>query len=275
VIDPLAAPVAGAAAPTVALPDPDGPYRRRIHIAAHGDLPPDGPGWVEAHLEDDYHRFSVILHHNGVVVTEIESIAGRTPWTTCAAAGAVLQELVGRPLLPRATDAAATTDPHHHCTHMFDIAGLAMSNAARRNRTRRYDVELPPARDGFIVPRLWIDHEPALTWRIAVSGTGARGLVEPEPYASAPWRGGFMRWCEQNLEPEPAEAAIVLRRACDIGMGRGMALDDIPVASDLSNIMRGVCFTMQPEQAGHAFRNVGNIRDFAAHPEALLADTEH
>ena len=61
----------------------------------------------------------------------------------------------------------------------------------------------------------------------------------------------------------------MLRRASDIGMGRGMALDDIPVASQLPESMRGVCHSLQPDIAPVAFRNVGSIRDFTANPEAL------
>jgi len=36
--------------------------------------------------------------------------------------------------------------------------------------------------------------------------------------------------------------------------------------------MTGVCYTMQPEIMPVAFRNIGSIRDFADHPDALLSD---
>jgi hypothetical protein len=35
-------------------------------------------------------------------------------------------------------------------------------------------------------------------------------------------------------------------------------------------MMSGVCHTMQPGIVEVAFRHVGSIRDFAAHPERLL-----
>jgi hypothetical protein len=82
-----------------------------------------------------------------------------------------------------------------------------------------------------------------------------------------------MKWAEANLPAEEAEAAIVLRRSCDIGMGRGMDLEAIPVAIDLAEIMTGVCYSMQPEVMPVAFRNRGSIRDFGEHPDALLRDT--
>ena len=45
-----------------------------------------------------------------------------------------------------------------------------------------------------------------------------------------------------------------------------MDLEAIPVASDLGEIMTGVCFAMQPENMPAGFRNKGSIRDFAAPP---------
>jgi hypothetical protein len=81
-----------------------------------------------------------------------------------------------------------------------------------------------------------------------------------------------MRWADATLAPEEAEAAIVLRRAADIGMGRGMDLDSIPVASQLPNSMTGICHTMRPGVAEVAFRNTGSIRDFARAPDDLLRD---
>ena len=36
--------------------------------------------------------------------------------------------------------------------------------------------------------------------------------------------------------------------------------------------MTAVCYTMQPGVVEVAFRNRGSMRDFAAHPERLLAD---
>jgi hypothetical protein len=108
-----------------------------------------------------------------------------------------------------------------------------------------------------------------LTWTLS---TRVRGLVESPPYDEAPWRGGFFRWADDTLDPDAAEAAIVLRRACEIGMGRGMDLEAVDSAEELGPMMGAVCYTMQPSVMPVAFRNRGSIRDFARHPDALLRD---
>src|SRR5262249_18820398 len=126
-------------------------------------------------------------------------------------------------------------------------------------------IELP-ARDpasGATRARLWVDGQLRLEWELRW-----QGIAAPEPpFEAAPWKGGFMRWADSTLEEDDAECAITLRRACDIGMGRNMDLDSVPVAKELPPMMGGICHTMQPGIIEVALRNVGSIRDFSAHPE--------
>lgn len=243
----------------------DGSYRRRVRIA-HIDS-----ATVRAALEDDFHHFAVELTHDAARAIRFAATSTRWPWSTCPDAGAQLAALDGMALSPRCTAVAAVTDPHLQCTHQFDLAGLAVSHAVRPETRRTYDVEIPPAdADGRRVVRLWRDENLELTWTVA-AGTG---LVDPAPFTEAPWKGGFIKWADAHLEPDAAEAAIILRRACDIGMGRGMDLEGFRTASDLAEIMSGVCYSMQPDIMGNANREIGSIRDFADAPEALLADDD-
>lgn len=252
-----------ASAPVVRVGDPAGSYRRRIRLRTLDAATTD------AELEDDFHRFGVTVHHDGAHVVGIEARAGRAPWTTCPAAGAQLDLLLGMDLDPRCTAVAAVTDPKRQCTHQFDLAGLAVAHATRPAGTRTYDVEIPAAGDdGLRVVTLHRDGELLHTWTL---GWGV-GLLEPAPFTDAPWRGGFIRWADATFGPEEAEAAIVLRRACDIGMGRGMDLEGYRTAAELADLMTGVCFTMQPDVMPVAIREIGAIRDFSDHPDALLSD---
>jgi hypothetical protein len=237
-------------------------YRRRIRVRTVE------PGVVVSELEDDFHHFVVTLTHDGERVVRCENISHRWPWSTCPDAAEPLRALAGMPLARRFTAAGSWTDPKQNCTHQFDAACHAITHAAWHREARVYDVEVP-RRDretGESDVRLWVDGEPRLAWSITW-----QGIVDPAPpFADAPWKGGFMRWADATLPEEDAECAIVLRRACDIGMGRGMDLDAVPVADQLPAMMAGICHTMQPSVVHVALRNVGTIRDFARDPEQLL-----
>jgi hypothetical protein len=237
-------------------------YRRRIRIATIE------PGVVVAALEDDFHHFEVTLRHDGSTVLSCDAVSYRWPWTTCPDAAEPLRALAGMPLSRRFTAAGQWTDPKQNCTHQFDAACYAITHAASTREQRVYDVEVP-MRDmatGSTRARLWVDGEPRLVWALSWNGIDD---AEP-PFDAAPWKGGFMRWADATLAEEEAECAITLRRACDIGMGRRMDLDAVPVASQLPTMMAGVCHTMQPGVVEVALRHVGSIRDFSAHPEGLL-----
>lgn len=239
-------------------------YRRRIRCTTIE------PGVVVAQLEDDFHHFVVTLRHDRSQVVACEAESRRWPWSTCPDAAAPLRALAGMPLSERFTAPGRWTDPKLNCTHQFDAACHAVTHAAWGRDIRQYDVEVPrrdPA-TGATRVRLWVDGELHLTWDLTWDG-----IVAPQaPFDAAPWKGGFMRWADATLPEDDAECAIVLRRAADIGMGRGMDLESVPVASQLPVVMAGICHSMQPGTVEVALRHRGSIRDFAARPDALLTD---
>ncbi len=98
------------------------------------------------------------------------------------------------------------------------------------------------------------DGEALLAWELE----GAH-VVAPAPWSEA--EGGFARWADATFDADTAEAAIVLKRACSIGMSRGMDLDSYPTLADMPGLSP-VCWSMQPERAPVAFRNHGLIRDY-------------
>lgn len=245
----------------------DGAYRRRIRLVA------TERGVVEGGLEDDFHHFEVTLRHDRTRVLAVEGRSRRWPWSTCPGAAEPLRALEGMALSDRCLAVGESTDPHANCTHMFDLTGLAVAHAARvGNRAgtalvRQYDAEVPVgATEGRpTTVLLWRDTAPVLQWTLV-----GRGIADPPPYTDAPWHGGFFRWADTKLPVEEAEAAIVLRRACEIGMGRGMDLDAYDRADELGPMMAGVCHTMQPGIMEVARRNKGSIRDFSDDPDSLL-----
>ena len=253
---------------------PQGSYRRRLRMVI-SDHATDGSGVVDGGLEDDFHYFTVRIVHDRSCVRKVTAHAIRWPWTTCPAAADALHALEGMELSPDCLAVGSVADPKQHCTHMFDLAGLAIAHAARggaAGTTRQYDVEIPHQAQagGEVVVHLARDGVLLLAWTL-----DGRRVVAPPTYADAPWRRGFFRWAEETFDADTAEAAIVLRRACDIGMGRGMDLDAVERALELEQVMSGVCFTMQPEQIQVALRHKETIRDFDLDPDAALAEGPH
>jgi hypothetical protein len=253
-----------------AAPDhfPFGSYRRRIRLVATSRTV------VEAGMEDDLHYFIVHLEHDGERVRQVTATSVRQPWSTCHEAADPLHALEGMLLAPSCLAVGTHADATHHCTHMFDLAGLAVAHA-RRVRDggavrRQYDVAMPyaPLADAAQAPRdltLHRDGVPVLTFTV-----GGLKVVGPEPYAAADARGGFFRWAEATFPPDGAEAAIVLKRASLIGLSRGLDLDRYANLAEMPGVAP-VCWSQQPERAPVAFRVKGMIRDHDPDPEGMLA----
>src|ERR1700730_9209991 len=156
------------------LPPPYGVFRRRIRIASD-------ECHATADLEDNQHRFGVDIIHNGHAVKEIKGRALRTPWTTCALAASELRTLVDTGLLRSPFAVLHQISIAKHCTHMIDLAAIAVSAAARTVRQRQYDAVFE------------LSNKDGVDWRIGTlkrDGTAPTrwiirdGLVcEPKQYA--------------------------------------------------------------------------------------------
>jgi hypothetical protein len=229
--------------------------------------------WIDAstvsgELEDDFHRFGVTIAHDGHHVVGISGRAGRYPWTTCPGAVEPLRGLVGAALDTRLSALGQHAPAREHCTHLFDLAGLAIAHAARGAPTgRTYDVAIDDRNGKRTAPELWRDGESALRWQLA-----GRQLVGPPPFDGVSLRGGFISWAEATLDADTAEAASVLRRACDISLGRVMDLDGFETADMLGDAVRGTCHSFQPGTIERAVRVKGQTRDFSPDADALLRD---
>lgn len=251
-----------------------GAYHRRILLDTRPPLVEGSSGGsVVAELEDDFHRFGVTLHHDGTVVTAVEGHADRTPWSTCEEAVGVLPDFAGMPLFTRHSEVGRWARPREHCTHLFDITGLAVVHAGRGRMGRRtYDIEVPDREGEATRPSVERDGE--LVFRWDVDGSVIRG---PAPFAEVALRGAFLSWAEEHLDEEGAEAAMLLRRAIDTSIGRGM--QDVLDAMDRPNpdslvMMEGACYSFQRVNMRRARRNKGMARDFTSGDGRLLADVD-
>jgi len=217
-------------------------------------------GEVRASLEDDYHHFRVKVRHDGKVVTGVESESVRFPWAGCAVAGDDWSKFVGAPLEVRSSAIARYVEMRLYCTHMYELAGLAMSLAARKLPRRRYDMTAPYGTRRSEPAFLLRDGVEVLRWE-----TDGFTVQSPEPFVGVVLRQGYAGWAEKNLDDDIGESALVLRRAVLISSGRGQNLDAMPHSKN-----HGGCYTTQPERAPTAYRVIGSTMDFENRPEELL-----
>lgn len=236
-------------------------FRRRIvlHSAFKGS-----ECRVRATLEDDFHHFRVDVSSMDGRVTQILADAPRSPYSLCGHAIAQLDVLLGTPLSPVAHAVTRLADPTEQCTHLFELAGLAIAAAARGIQRRQYDVEVPPRIDGHARPTLSRDGVPLLAWEVQDTV-----IQSPAAYAGVDLNHGMARWALTTLPQDEAEAALVLRRCTGISKGRSINLDNKPHAQP-----NGHCFSQQPQRASQAIRMVGSTWDFAQTAERLCADDQ-
>ena len=222
-------------------------FRRAISIRGRD-------GVVGAELEDDFHRFGVTLHHDGRTVTHIEARAGRYPWATCAEAPAALATLAGVALASDPTALFRHADPRAHCTHLFELAALAIAQAARGDGTRLYEAEVTDPDDGVRTARLFQDGDLALEWRLLDDM-----ITAPEAYAGRTV-AAFGSRALAELEPALAERLLILRRVVQTARGRAMDVDAYATAADMRRPAE--CYSLQPANALRARRIPGTHRDW-------------
>jgi hypothetical protein len=236
-----------------------GVYRRSIVVASE-------PGRCWGELEDDFHHFRIELAHDGETITEANGLAIRGPWSTCYDAPGEISAMVGMPVGGTSTSIGSYLRARDHCTHLFDVAGLTVAQISRPSRSRRYDIAVRDKDNAEnFVASLTRDGAERLRWEFE-----AGELVSPPQYVGVALRNGFIKWAEGTLDEEEAEAAIVLRRALDIAMGRSMDLDELDLASDVGEVMAGKCYTYSDSTTVDGLRIKGSGKDFTAHPQAPL-----
>ena len=236
-------------------------YHRKIRLAADGCR-------ITGDLVDDPHHFRVHLEHDGQRVTALQSEAIRYPWTPCPEAARPLQELRGIPLSPRCTVVGEHSRADSQCTHLFDLAGLAVAHAAAGRKLRLYHCVVDGDRGEVAHATLHRDGELLLDWEVR-GGLGNTTLHGEPPFDGIGLTGGFMAWAQQNLDPELAEAAIVLRRSCMIGGVRFFDLDQVSMAPEMGDL-RGRCFTYSQGNVERAYRVRGTRRDFSHDHSPML-----
>jgi Protein of unknown function (DUF2889) len=233
-------------------------FRRRIGIDSTGNR---ARGEVRAALEDDFHHFRVRLGHADGAIQHINGWAVRHPYSTCPLAANQLFRLVNAPLSGLAHSVMRLTNPTEQCTHLMDLAGLAIAAGARSIAQRWYDIEVPQRIDGRTLAALDKDGTRVLAWDLHDTT-----ILDPVPFQGVSLREGMAAWALAHLSEDEAEAALVLRRCALISLGRTKNLD-----AQVHAEPTGRCFVQQPARAEQGLRSVGSTVDFTAVAANLCA----
>lgn len=222
------------------LRDDTGPFWRDVELVAHHER-------VEADVADNVHHFTVTVVHDGTHVTRVAAAAIRVPWVTCPGATAMLDALVGA----RLADAGrAPLDQSLQCTHLLDLARLAIAQA-HRGGSRRYAcrIAFDPDRD-VVVARLLRDRRTFVEWDVRNGRVVSRGpFFGHETVGRSEWSDAV------RAEPDLREAGLILRRALFIYRSRE---DTHPRARAADTVgMEGVCYSFQPHRGALAYRPAG------------------
>jgi hypothetical protein len=228
-------------------------FRRCVIVDATQDV-------VHAAIEDDFHHYELQIRHANGLVTAAKVNSIRTPWVICGEAGARMADLIGHPI---STRPEGLPDPHHQCTHMFELAVVALGQAVRGGY-RRYDVAIPHRKIGDTTrATLHRDKELILTWHM-----NGDTIEAPPPFAGENVRK-VLPWASATFDDDMFEAIKVLRRSVHVSGGRSVQFDRFAGAADIKHVL-GACYAFQPERVARARRNPDTRRDFTSTPDLPL-----
>jgi hypothetical protein len=212
------------------------PLHRKIYIESR-------PNLVTARIMDCVHDFSIVMAHDGNVITALEPSANRTPWSTCSGALEQFQALLGAPL---EGESGKSIDKGMQCTHLFDLARLAMANA-KIIGTLIFDVHVGNGtKSGEIEAYVLRNGAEILRWTIA-----NQKVISPGPFEGHVLQGATI-WPPEVNDAEIRTAALLIRRALLVFLGTNSSRD-ARFAADLP-FMAGACFTFQPANMAESER---------------------
>ena len=237
-----------------------GALRRRVRLIAR-------TGVVQCGVEDAYHSFRLSLHHDGRRVTEIRPTFLRVPLSTCPSADVPLRGFVGLALDTPWRTLVAKENPRAHCTHLHDLAMLAMAHA-QRGGTRTYDIAVPDEHPEPVWSTVHRDGVEVLRWR-----TWRGKILAPTELEGRPLLRGFSAWANTTFSGDQLEAALVMHKGYFVSRARSWDVEagaGLPIASH--EMMRGACHSYSEPQMSRAIRNRGTTIDTSDPATPLLTD---
>lgn len=228
------------------------------------------PYGVLAEQEDDNHAFRIRLSITDNIVRDIDAETLRVPMSTCSGASVKLREIIGTTVTQNPRALGAEHNPKSHCTHLFDLAGLAICHHSKPVAQRCFDIVIQDEKEGVMHCAVSLNDKIIFDWQVKQQVINNEG----------PWKGvnvqkGFSAWVMDNLGGDEAEAALSLSRAYFISITRRVLVEKnagMAIANDL--MPKGVCFTYSPPSVETAYRLHETTRDFTHTPEDMLDFSE-
>lgn len=239
----------------------NGAFRRRIRLRNQSSEQ------VSAELEDCNHGFRLIIKHQLQRIIAIDVEVLRYPLSSCPGATKPLQALVGCRLDDTIGAFKQASSPRSNCTHLYDLALLAVKHAQRHQVERIYDVEVPDSMTTKQSMTVHRNGEKIHHWQ-----TDQQRIVDPSPLNGKPLMQGFSQWSQHYFnDAEQLEAALVLQRGYFVARARRVELNNRggePAIND--SMMIGACYSYSAGVVEQAIRLPGTVRDFSDKPEQLL-----
>jgi hypothetical protein len=181
---------------------------RRVSLRALSDR-------VGGHLLDNFHEMRCSVEHDASIVTAITGESIRIPTTACPGAAGQLHSLVGLPIGTPTRDFYAGGIARHHCTHLLDLAVMAIGHAQRPPADILYEAEVPDEVDSPVHITIWRNGRLVCRW------LGRQGaILEPLELRGRPLGAGFAPWASLAFDQDQLEAATILARTWLIAIGR-------------------------------------------------------
>ena len=200
-------------------------------------------GRLRARMVDNVHDLSLTIDHDGTTITAVTAKAVRIPWTTCPGAMAQFQQIVGAAI---DQSSPGGVDKSRQCTHLFDLARIAISKADVPGE-HALDVHVAPTHaPSVLVAWALIDGREILRWRVADGH-----ILSPDPF-SGHAISGSAAWLGAVDDEDVRVAALQIKRALLVYFGTRES-EQMRYASELAG-MTGVCFSFQPENLKNARR---------------------
>jgi hypothetical protein len=242
------------------VPNPEygkGAFWRRIRITVI-------PNVVVVELEDNSHAMRCRLKYSQGVIVDTDAEMLRVPMNTCGDAGSQLKDLIGLGVDTPYQAFYGGGRAALNCTHLYDIAWLAVEYASSKIETIQYDVAIPDMVDRPTPVEVRLSDQLIHEWLVQDDH-----VVAPRKLANVSLTKGFIRWALTNLDGGELVAALVLHKGYLVARARKYIIDSSSPSPATDQLRRNACFGFSAQRVRRAKRLGSRIE--LKGPEGLLS----